>query len=57
MFLHNFSERTLDTLITWQKEDEVNFDKIVTSNLPDGKRSRNIKMRAQLKILTERDIG
>ena len=31
-------------------------DKIVTSDLSDGKRSRNIKIRAQLKILTERDI-
>ena len=33
-------------------------DKIVTSDLPvpGGKRSRNIKIRAQLKILTERDI-
>ena len=30
--------------------------KLVTRDLPGGKRSRNMKIRAQLKILTERDI-
>ena len=33
------------------------FDKIFTNGLLGGKRSRNMKIRAQLKILTQKDIS